>query len=240
NLSIYNAYRLQTKGFETRPFLGEPRALPYYTGLLEQAGYSPHARWHSWDIPAPALLALQSYMEHKAPELPPGLRQRSLADGDETSFLTDLHEIAMLTFAENYGFASLDLEEFLQVYQGLLGIFQKHPSLLRLFYDQDRPVGFGFVYPDYAPFFQQVDGDQTALKDFGAAQTTGMVFHTFGIMPDWRQSAMPYAMFAQGIREVARHEHSYAIGGLAKEGRTAYDQLGQASRGYAVYAKRLP
>lgn len=239
NLNVYNTYRLQTEGFDTRPFLGEPRALPYYAGLLAAAGYVRHAHWRSWDIPGAAMPMMDAHMRAMA-QGDQNYRLHTLASHGE-AMLPDLHGLAMEIFGENYGFAPIDLAEFLQVYQGMLLVFQhKAPEMLGVFYRDDRPAGFGLIYPDHARFFQQADGDAAALAGFGAAESAGIVLHTFGVVKSQRQTTLPYAMFAEAFDAIRPRQPKILFGALAKEGRTAYDSLGAPSRGYAVFARELP
>lgn len=243
NLNIYSGYRIQTAGFETRPFLGEPRSPKYYAPLLERAGYGVEARWHSWDIPAEILPQLQRYMLQQAEAMesqnpmPYHLERLNLADLD--NYLAKLHPLAMEIFAENYGFTPLSLKEFLQVYQSLIFIYQRHPDLLGMFYQGDEAVGFGYIYPDYGPFFQAANGEIEHMAQFPKAEAEGMIFHTFGIVQKHRGSNVSYSMFAKSFDEVLKRKHRYVIGALAKEGRTAYDQLGKPSRSYAVFSRKL-
>lgn len=239
NLNIYNSYRLQTEGFDKPAFLGEPRALPYYQELLGTAGYTTVTTWRSWDIPGQALGPMRAAMAQGGTEMPADYRLTTLAQSEEAQLLKDLHQVALEIFAENYGYATIDFDEFLQVYSGLLGLFRRHPELLGICYHEDRPVGFGFIYPDYAPFFRAADGEIAAMAHFGEAQAKGMVYHTFGFLRAYRHTVLPYAMFAQSFDEVASHQCRYIIGALAKEGRTAYDKIGPHTRAYAVYEKAL-
>lgn len=243
NLNIYTGYRLQTKGFNTKPFLGEPRSPEYYLELMAQAGYSPHTRWNSWDIPGQAFPMLSGYMQQQAEaveaEHKGAYRMRHLDLEHMERDLADIHQVAMQIFAENYGFSRLSLKEFQQVYQSLIFIYQKHPELLVIFYHGDEPVGFGYIYPDYGPFFQAADGDIEYMVNFGDAQAQGMVLHTFGIVKEHRGSNIAYSMFHLGFQDMIARKFTYAIGALAKKGRTAYDQMGQPSRSYAICAREL-
>lgn len=240
NLSIYGGYRLQTAGFETPPFLGEPRAPEYYAALLEGAGYARHLNWHSWDIQTAQLQPMHQYMQHKAAAgLAPYTFESLATTPDATQFLEQLRAVAMAIFAENYGYTPLDQAGFLQAYAGLLGVFQRHPDLLGLYFLDGQPVAFGFIYPDYAPFFEEANGDATALAQFGKAQAEAMVFHSFGILREHRHSVLPYQMFAQGLPKLQELGLTRGIGALAKEGRTVYDQLGSPSRSYSLYRRAL-
>lgn len=238
NLSIYHNYRAQTSGFETSPFLGEPRNPDYYPALFEAAGLQAHAHWNSWDIPAPQMQMMAAYMQQKGNQPSPYTLQ-TLASQPADKHLQDLHRVAMPIFAENYGFAELDFAEFQQVYAGLLMVFQKHPDLVGVFYEGQEPVAFGFVYPDYSGFFEEINGDVAGLAGFQAASTQQLVFHTFGILKAHRQSVIAYQMFNETFRAIAAYGFQHIFGALAKEGRSAYDQLGKPTRSYAIFAKDL-
>lgn len=242
NLNIYGNYRLQTRGFDTPPFLGEPRAPKYYQDLLKQAGYGVEATWNSWDIPAQIFPMLQGYMEQQAASAQgedDAYRLEFLNVQDLERHLHDAHTAAMKSFAENYGFSKLSFEAFKQVYAGLLLILQRHPELFGLFYHGDEPVGFGYGYPNYADFFQELNGDAAGLAGFAQAEAQSMVFHSFGMDPAHRKTRMPYTVFAEAFKAAREQNMRYAIGALAREGRTAYDQLGDPSRSYSIFSRSL-
>jgi hypothetical protein len=50
NFSIFQSYRLMTKGFEQEAFVGEPRNPAYYPQLFEAYGFALNHRWASWEL----------------------------------------------------------------------------------------------------------------------------------------------------------------------------------------------
>lgn len=241
NLNIYTDYRLQTKGFETSPFMGEPRALPYYADLLQQAGLSPCASWNSWDISREQLQGMnQSLRAHLTGiDAAADYELRALNPEQQAAFLQDIYQLALPVFAENYGYAEIDYAEFLAGYQSLLHIYQTYPDYLRVLYHQQRAIGFGFVYPDFALTLQEINGDLEKLGLLAAAQSQRLVFHTFGVHADFRKSLAPYLMIELGTHMALEGNYPQVIGALAKAGRSTYDSLGPASRSYAVFSKDL-
>lgn len=241
DLHIFNRYRVQTAGFETTPFLGEPRSPSYYPALLEAAGFRPHARWHSWDLSASQLQSMYQYLQQKIEQI---RAQRPAAYRLQTfrpeALQTDLElawQIGMEVFSSNYGYTPLDLPEFMQAFAGISQLMQLHPDLFGLFYHGQDVIGLGYAYLDYAPFFQRLNGDNTGFQAIVAEQPERLVLHTFGIQPAHRHSELAYDMFYYGLKHGLARGVKAGIGALAKEGRTIYDQFGPPSRSYAVYQR---
>lgn len=241
NLNIYTDYRLQTKGFDRSPFMGEPRALPYYVTLLEQAGLSACADWNSWDISRVQVQGMNQYLQSQLAKIEPDAHYelRGLNLEQQATYLQDLYQLALPVFAENYGYAEIDFEEFFASYQSLLAIYQRYPDYITLLYQDQRAVGFGFVYPDFAATLQGIAGDATQVSQLAAAESQRLVFHTFGVDTDFRKTPAPYLVIELGTRLALRDGHTEVIGALAKAGRSAYDPLGPATRSYAVFSKDL-
>lgn len=242
-LNIYTSYRLQLSGFETPPFLGEPRCPAYYLPLLQQAGYEVVARWFSWDIPKPALPGMQAYMAEQIRQWEAQNDSRyQIETIDLSQFksqMTELHPVAMPTFAENFGFTPIDAAEFIQVYQGMVPVMQHHPELFGRIVEQATGdiVGFGMGYMDYAPAFSQMNGDIAQLGLLDTFVPDVMVFHTFGILPAHRKTTVAYQIFHGGLHYSQERHCKRVVGALAKEGRTAYNMLGEPSRSYGMLAK---
>lgn len=244
-LNIYNSYRLQLSGFDTPPFLGEPRCPSYYPELLQQAGYEVCARWFSWDIPGPVLPGMQVYMAEQIRQWQAQNTARYTIEtinlADFVAEMTALHPVAMQTFAENFGFTPIDVAEFIYVYQGMVPIMQHHPELFGRIIENSsgQTVGFGMGYMDYAPAFQQINGEMSQWGLLATFVPDVMVFHTFGILPEHRKTTVAYQIFHGGLHYSQQRHCKRVVGALAKEGRTAYHMLGEPSRSYGVLTKAI-
>lgn len=239
DLHIFNRYRVQIAGFDTTPFLGEPRSPAYYPALLEAAGLEQYTRWHSWDLSAIQLQNMYQYLQQKIAQL---RTHRPAAYRLQTLRLQNLHEdlelawrIGMEVFAANYGFTPLDLPEFMQAFAGVAELMQLHPDLFGLFYHGQDVIGLGYAYLDYAPFFQRLNGDSREFSNISKERPERLILHTFGIHPAHRHSELAYDMFYHGIKHGLAYGVQTAIGALAKEGRSIYAQFGPPSRSYAIY-----
>ncbi|PIQ28151.1 hypothetical protein COW36_05065 [bacterium (Candidatus Blackallbacteria) CG17_big_fil_post_rev_8_21_14_2_50_48_46] len=243
DLHIFNRYRVQTAGFETSPFLGEPRSPEYYPALLESAGLMPVARWNSWDIGEMQLRGMYQYLQGQIEKIraqrPASYRLQTFRPDALEEELRLSHQIAMEVFSENYGYTVLDFEEFQQAFSGIAGLMQIHPDLFGLFYHEQDVIGLGYAYLDYAAYFQALKGAPVNPLEMLEQQPERLVLHTFGIQPTHRHSELAYDMFYYGLKHGFARGVKSGIGALAKEGRTIYDQFGPPTRSYAVYARQV-
>ena len=53
---IWHGYRFMTRGFNEKPFYGEPYNKPYYPGFLERYRFTPRQHWHSLEVRDPSTL----------------------------------------------------------------------------------------------------------------------------------------------------------------------------------------
>jgi GNAT superfamily N-acetyltransferase len=221
NLNMLAGYRVQTAGFDTQAFPGEPRNPDYYPGLLESVGYRETALWNSWDISSWALLGLRIIDWLKR-----STRKATRARGYRVEVLrTDrleeetrkIHRLVHQIFADNYGFSAIDLEEHIQMQGAAMdGSAQVRGAFL---YHSTNPDPVGFSYGFYM--------GHTAI------------FHTFGVTRAHRGSGGADLLFHYGLQEARSEKASRAIGALAKEGKSKYERIGSPARTYAIYGKDL-
>ena len=148
NGSIWSSYRLMTKGFEDRPFLGEPYNRPYYAGLLIQCGFKIAKTWETQfvkKVTAKGDVAGRYLREEKAQQSK-GIRIRSMKnfDGD----IRVVHKLIMNSFAQFFLFHELDEEDFVNIYADMKLICDKRT--IKIAYNlENQPIGFGIALPDY-------------------------------------------------------------------------------------------
>lgn len=221
NLNMLAGYRLQTAGFDTRPFPGEPRNPRHYADLLGALGYRDVALWQSWDIAPLALLGLQAVdwlqRSKRRASMARGYRVEAFRPDDSAENIRKIHLLVHEIFADNYGFSAIDLAEHIQM-QGeaingstnISGAFLYHSS-------QSDPVGFSFGY-----------------------YTSELaILHTFGVTQAHRGGGAADLLFSNGLREMRKYGIRSAIGALAKEGKTKYQRIGRPARAYKIVGKEL-
>ena len=221
NLNMLAGYRVQTAGFDTEAFPGEPRNPSYYADLLSASGYREVSRWQSWDISPLALLGLRAVdwlqRSRRRTTRAQGYRLEALRTDCLEKEARKIHYLVHEIFADNYGFSAVDLAEHLQMQGAALdgsvnvaGAFLYHSTT-------SKPVGFSYG------FYR----DRTAI------------FHTFGVAKAHRGTGAADLLFHQGLDEIRSQGVTRAIGALAKAGKSKYERVGRPRRAYAIVGKVL-
>jgi hypothetical protein len=221
NLNMLAGYRLQTAGFDTSPFPGEPRNPRHYADLLGTLGYRDVALWRSWDIGPLALLGLHAIdwlqRAQRQASVARGYRVEALRPDDAAENIRKIHRLVHEIFADNYGFSAIDFAEHIQM-QGAAMNDSTNISGAFLYHSSQRdPVGFSFGY-----YTNQL-----------------AILHTFGVTQLHRGSGAADLLFSNGLREMRKHRIRSAIGALAKEGKTKYQRIGRPARTYKIVGKEL-
>ena len=148
NGSIWSSYRLMTKGFEDRPFMGEPYNRPYYKEVLEKCGFAVARIWESQFVKKISTKnnTADRFQNLEKIQRAKGMRVRSAKNFDED--IKTIHKIAMNAFSGFFAFHEIDEETFCALYGGLKLVCDKK-TLKLAFNEQGEPVGFGLALPDY-------------------------------------------------------------------------------------------
>lgn len=226
NLNIYNGYRFQTKGFETMPFLGEPRSPEYYHKLVLNSGFTECAGWNSWDFNRGwgfflvVMVEWQIWKDNLKEKLNKFRTTSFSKDNIEEEFVK-LYPLIMDSFKNNYLFCKVSLEEYKTYFLSLSKCLDSSSAIAL---DQNNEVaGFSFNYPNL------ISKDHTKKT---------LVFHTICISKKYQKIGLVY-LIHQFTNRRCLGRYSSFIGALAKEGKTFYDRMGVASRSYAVYKKTI-
>jgi len=148
NGSIWSNYRLMTKGFEDRPFLGEPYNKPYYSGLLEKCGYKVAKTWETQYFKKVEKRSdtANKYINLEKTQRSKGIKIRSMRNFDED--IRIIHSLVMNSFSGFFLFHELVERDFVNIYSDLKSLCDKRT--IKIAYDsENRPVGFGIALPDY-------------------------------------------------------------------------------------------
>ena len=239
NFNIYNNYRLMTKGFDKKPFVGEPRNPEYYPLLLENMGFEVLETWRSWDLPAEVISQIRKGVEKKRVGSPQEKYQVKIPDLSKLEEeLKRIYPCAMEVFQENYNFTYIPLNEFLERFLSLRPFLIPGSFVVLEESSHQNPVGFTYGYVDPADLLIQANGDglkaQELLSKFGPEK---MVLHTIGLHQDHRAKDAFYCL-AHPLIQLA-DQFPQAIGALAKSGPTVYDKVGKPTREYSVYCMKM-
>ena len=148
NGSIWSNYRLMTKGFEDKPFLGEPYNRPYYRDLLIQCGFKPTKKWETQFIKTIRATGdtASRYLDEEKTQQSKGIKIRSMKNFDTD--IRIIHKLAMNSFSQFFCFHELNEKDFVNIYADMKLICDKK-TIKIAFNDDNEPIGFGIALPDY-------------------------------------------------------------------------------------------
>jgi len=148
NGSIWSNYRLMTKGFEDRPFLGEPYNKPYYGDLLKKCGFTVARTWETQYVKRVKArgATASKYLGLEKSQRSKGVKVRSMKDFDED--IRIIYKLAMNSFSGFFLFHELGEQDFVDIFADLKLFCDKRT--IKIAYDsENRPIGFGIALPDY-------------------------------------------------------------------------------------------
>ena len=236
NGGAHRAHRFLTRGFDQAPFLFEPRNPPYYPALFERCGFEPISRWFSYDLSRQqAADRLQKLNRVLARRPAPG-RIEELQTGQSPETIVRLHRLLDRCWSGHMGYASIELDEFAEVFGGALAIMG--PGHVSAFAQDDEDVGFAFVYPDYAQEMRALDGHADGWgRWLGKSRATRIVVSTSALFPEARRSSSAMAQVAWGLQHAIAGGFNDAVVALVVEGWLS--RIGEQTRDYALYARSL-
>lgn len=240
----HSSYRLMTRGFDRTPFLGEPYNPTYYPELFARLGWTPLARWYSWDLDEfhlQAMLAGAEAMKSQA-VLDEGYRMEPLRLDRFGEDLRRLHRLMIDAFRENLCFTPIPEDEFEALFGGMKLVVI--PSLVPFVLSpKGETIAAAYLYPDHGNVFRAMKGDASLmprLPDFVKKEPPDrLVFHTVAVLKEHRKKGLIETFFGPLLRNALETGFRRGVGALAKEGPTVYAKTGPATREYTLYELRV-
>lgn len=239
DLNIYENYRVMTTGFETSPFVGEPRNPRYYPLLLEELGFEEESYWRSWEIDQEELSKFHSFLDKI-------ITKRKNIHGIELipididkieSSLEELYETALDVFSQNYGYSQITKEEFISIFSKLKPFLL--PGSFQIAKDHSkRIVGFMYGMLDMAQGLIKADGDISALQECLNYQPDRYIYHTFGVIKDLRFSDMT-ARLTHSQTSLYKDLFPQSIAALTTSNKSIVDRIKKPNRIYKILKKNL-
>jgi len=200
---------LLVKGFDQPPVLMMTYNPPWYTDLVEGAGYTKAKDLYAYISPVhDASLQRLKKLAARTQKRNPGLTTRSvdLKQFDrEVALIKELYNAA---WEKNWGFVPVSDAEF----DALAGELKDlvHPDLVRIAFVDDEPVGFILTVPDWNPVLRDIGGSLWRhpiklvrhLLFTRAESLQGIRLILLGMKEGFRNRGIESLLFANGI-EVA-------------------------------------
>ncbi|BDG01287.1 hypothetical protein [Anaeromyxobacter oryzae] len=237
NGGAHRAYRLLTHGFDTDPYLTEPRTPPRYVDHFEAAGFAPVFRWTAHEQGRDAVAALARTMAHVARRAP--WRIEPLEDRDPAAVLPRLHALLDRAWAGYPGYVPFPLDELARLFGPLLVVLP--PRHLQLVVDAGgRDVGFGYMLPDWIDEVRALSGEAAGWgRWMGGPLPRRVVFHTVAVAPEARSGAAVAGLVAAGCRDALDAGYERFVFALTRADFRAHVRRFPATRCYALYGREL-
>jgi hypothetical protein len=237
NGGAHRTHRLLIRGFDRTPFLFEPRNPPYYPRLFERCGMVPVNRWWSYDLDRGQAADLHRRFEKLLARRPAPAVLDVLDPGQSSNTLARVHRLLDGIWAGHVGYASLDVDEFAEVFAGVLSLMALRD--IAVLADGGGDKGVVFVYPDYAAEARSLCGSSAG---WGSWLRNGLpprvVLHTAALLPELRKTSAATALVDWAMRRAVEDGYEQAIVALAVEG--FLSKIGEQTREYALYWRSLP
>ena len=159
NGGAHRTHRFLTRGFDREPYLFEPRNPPYYPTLFERCGFAAINRWYGYELSRQqAADRLRQFDRALARRPPPG-RIEEMQTGRPEETIARVHRLLDRCWSGHVGYASLDIDEFAEVFGGALAIMGPgHVSAFVRSERNEEDAGVAFILPDYAAEMRALDG----------------------------------------------------------------------------------
>jgi len=155
--TVLDGFGLLIEGFEYQPAFGQAYNLAYYPALIEVQGFSKvkdiltgwvdrNTKWPEKIIKAANIIEKRRCIQT------PTFKTKS----DLLSIKDDLHTLYNDSLAEPAGNPPLTDEDMDQMVAQLLWIVD--PKLIKIMYDDKKPIGFILAYPDIGSALQRSKG----------------------------------------------------------------------------------
>ena len=250
NFDIWHGYRFMTKGFDQKPFYGEPYNKPYYPEFFGKYGFIAKYFWDSVEVTGHKnLQKIVAFGERRYRYLlTEGYRFEQLNRRQLMENLGNFHSVLTRSFRDFTGFTPIPLQEFRQLFEKARYAF--HPELFTLIYNEKNViVGFALAILEISDVIRSMNGRYNLLsifKLFNYRQRANRInFYLIGITPEEekKKSGLGRAIGYFMVHQVLKHGYETVIFSLMARDNRAQKLLGEhvknPNREYALFELNL-
>lgn len=240
NGDTWHSYRFSMGPYDRPPFLMEPYNPPYYLEMWERRGFTRLETYYSQRVEdARALMEGQAKKHERA--LANGYTMRRLDAGRFLEELEAIHALSRESFADNFLYSEITLEEFVGMYSGARRLLDPDMTWFAVAPDGSN-AGFLFAFPDERRAVAAMRGrrDPLALVRFALARgkADAVNIKTAGVASAHRRMGLFAAMTHCALREALRKGYGAVNLCLIKDGNPSgalADSLASVLRRYVLY-----
>jgi hypothetical protein len=207
NFDIWHGYRLMTRGFDRKPFYGEPYNKFYYQDFFERRGFTPKQQWNSVEITGPRTLErLAEPGKATADSLTrQGYRFESFNPNRFRQELIKLHLVLSQSFSSFLGYTPISSSEFERLFFPLR--YASVPEFFSFAYDSaGRLCGFVGGLLDLANAVRSMRGRSNLIARccflYHRSLVDRAMLHLIGKTPEesGKQNGLGAALFSRTFR----------------------------------------
>ncbi|MDH3443982.1 MAG: hypothetical protein OEN50_08680 [Deltaproteobacteria bacterium] len=246
NFDIWHGYRLMTRGFDQRPFYGEPYNKPYYQDFFERYGFTSMHHWNSVEVSGRKTLErLAEPGKTPRDSLPrQGYRFESFDPDRLRQELRKLHSVLSLSFSGFLGYTPISANEFERLYHPVC--HATRPGLFLFAYDEsNRPCGFAAGLFELSAAVRAMRGKNGLIAKtrflYRRLQVDRIIFHLIGKTPQesLKRNGLGGALFTSILQAILAQGYETFILTLMSQGnpsrRFLQELAGDDQRQYALY-----
>ena len=238
NGGAHRAHRFLTRGFDREPYLFEPRNPPYYPTLFERSGFAAINRWYGYELSRQQAADRLNQFDRVLARRPPPGRIEEMRTGQAQETIARVHRLLDRCWTGHVGYASLAIEEFVEVFGGALAIMGPGHVSAFVRNENEEDTGVAFILPDYAAEMRALGGRAAGWAHWlGTSRPTRIVLHTAALVPEIRHTSAAMAQIAWGLRRALKDGFDDVVCALVVEG--FLQRIGEQTREHTLYARQL-
>jgi len=246
NGGAHRRHRLMVRGFDRTPFLLEPRNPPYYPRLFEACGFERRHGWRSYELGLPEVDELLRLLRGHIERARRHARGHYRAERLEPRAVAPARIFPLLdsAWAGHVGYGSLELDEFAEVFSGLLALVTSRQVGTVKDERTGRDLGLAFMYPDFADEVRALAGDASG---WGSWMGKGplprrLILHTTALLPEARRSIASSVLVEEGLTNAIEDGFTEFVFALVTEEENwhrLFERIVAPTREYALYERAL-
>ncbi|MBI4527120.1 MAG: hypothetical protein HY695_25265 [Deltaproteobacteria bacterium] len=221
NFDIWHGYRLMVRGFDQKPFYGEPYNKPYYPEFFERYGFTPRRHWNSVEIAGretleelakPGRALYRSLTEQ-------GYRFAAFDPARIREELQKLHSVLSRSFSEFLGYTPISSAEFERLFFPMCRATR--PNLFLFAYDpSDRLCGFAAGILDLSDAIRAMHGQSGFIAKarfwYRRRAVDRVMFHLIGKTPEesGKRNGLGRMLFSCVLQAILADGYRTVIGTL--------------------------
>lgn len=250
NFDIWHGYRFMTKGFDRKPFYGEPYNKAYYPEFFERYGFVAKYFWDSVEVAGRRNMEkIAAFGEHRYRcLLTEGYRFERLNRRQLMDNLDAFHAVLTRSFRDFTGFTPIASQEFRRLFEKARYAF--HPELFTLIYnDKNVIAGFAWALLEISDVIRSMNGRCNPLsvfKLFNCRRRANRInFYLIGITPEEekKRSGLGRAIAYFMVHQILKQGYETVIFSLMARNNRAQKLLGEhvknPAREYALFELNL-